>query len=245
MSLNRLSNDQASRFVNRSTLSLVSMARFRSISAELEPVYGAVHRIVEEWAPLFTPPLKGEVVFTIQPGRGGSLGWFCPGRWQRKDTGRSLPEINICADHLAGNVLGVAETVVHELTHYANWLQGVNDCSASQYHKRSFKEKAESVGLECLPWDKSKGWAYTTFSAEAQARLERLGIHPNVFSLFRPRPDRVRKGTKAPKLRRWDCGNTTALCRPVWRAAGTELQAICLACGQEFRECELNPRVEV
>lgn len=234
MSLDHLSMSESSTAAAQPGLSLVAGAGMGTVAAELQPVFSAVDRIVHAWSPLFTPTLTGQVVFTIQPGRGRSLGWFCPDRWQRKASGECLPEINLCADQLARGVFDVAGTVVHELTHYANWRTGIRDCSSSQYHKRSFKDLGESVGLLCGPWDKSKGWGYTALSADARARIEQLMIDPEVFTLFRPQLGRRSGVGSVPKMRRWHCGGQTALCRPVWRATGTDLQAVCLACSGQF-----------
>jgi hypothetical protein len=229
-------SDQIRPSAGAKTVSLTGIGRSSLISSGLDPIFGGIYRIVEAWAPLFTPPLRGEVVFTIQPGRGKKLGWFWCHRWQRTDNGQTLPEINLCADKLAGDVCEVANVIIHELTHYANWQSNIDDCSSSQYHKCSFKKTAESVGLVCSPWDKSKGWGFTSLSTDTRTRVESLGIDPTVFKLFRPRI--AGASNKAMKMRRWECGNQTTLCRPVWRAAGTDLQAVCLACGVQFVKTE-------
>jgi hypothetical protein len=215
-------------------LFLLPSAGVAMVAPEQQPVFAAVDRIVQAWAPLFDPPLTGQVVFTIQPGRGRRLGWFYGDRWCRKDSNACLPEINLCADQLAGGLEQIANTVVHELTHYANWRLGVRDCSASQYHKRSFKEVAEPVGLVCGPWHKSKGWGYTALSADARARVEALGIDPAVFTLFRPRLGRRAGTARPPTMRTWHCGGSTDVCGPVWRAAGKKLQSFCQGCGGQF-----------
>src|SRR5437868_3586849 len=83
-------------------LTLVPGAGGVAVEAELQPIFAAVGRIVDAWAPLFKPVLTGRVVFTIQPGRGRTLGWFCPDRWQRKTSGECLPDSGLAGASAAG-----------------------------------------------------------------------------------------------------------------------------------------------
>ena len=57
-------------------------------------------------------------------------------------------EINIGAGTLARPIENVAATLLHEMCHYWNYENGVQDCSrGGTYHNRRFKETAESHGL--------------------------------------------------------------------------------------------------
>ena len=65
-------------------------------------------------------------VFTLIPNRGRQsyYGWYWQGRW--KDGKNTLPEINITADTLKRSVEDICETIIHEMVHYANNLEGVH-----------------------------------------------------------------------------------------------------------------------
>lgn len=70
-------------------------------------------------------------------------------------------EINIGAGTLARPIEEVVATLLHEMTHYWNFVMGVQDCSrGNTYHNRRFKEAAESRGLVVTRSEKY-GWAHT------------------------------------------------------------------------------------
>ena len=70
-------------------------------------------------------------------------------------------EINIGAGTLARPIEEVAATLRHEMVHYYNYEQGIQDCSrGNTYHNRRFKEAAEAHGLTVEHSDKY-GWSHT------------------------------------------------------------------------------------
>ncbi len=71
-------------------------------------------------------------------------------------------EINIGAGTLARPIEEVAATLLHEMVHYWNYQNGIQDCSrGNTYHNRRFKEAAESRGLTVSHSDKY-GWSHTS-----------------------------------------------------------------------------------
>ena len=70
-------------------------------------------------------------------------------------------EINIGAGTLARPIENVAATLLHEMVHYYNYINGVQDCSrGGTYHNKRFKEAAEARGL-LIDHDPKYGWALT------------------------------------------------------------------------------------
>ncbi len=70
-------------------------------------------------------------------------------------------EINIGAGTLARPIEEVAATLLHEMVHYYNYENGVQDCSrGNTYHNRRFKEAAEAHGLLVRHSDRY-GWSHT------------------------------------------------------------------------------------
>ena len=70
-------------------------------------------------------------------------------------------EINIGAGTLARPIEEVAATLLHEMVHYFNYQNGVQDCSrGNTYHNRKFKAAAEAHGLIVTHSDKY-GWSHT------------------------------------------------------------------------------------
>ena len=71
-------------------------------------------------------------------------------------------EINIGAGTLSRPIEEVTATLLHEMVHYYNYENGVQDCSrGNTYHNRRFKECAESHGL-CVEHSDKYGWSHTT-----------------------------------------------------------------------------------
>ena len=106
-------------------------------------------------------------VFTLIPNRGRQsyYGWYWQGRW--KDGKKSLPEINITADTLKRSVEDICNTLIHEMAHYKNNVENINDCNANQYHNKHFKKRAEEFGL-IVEKIKNKGYARTELGEKAK-----------------------------------------------------------------------------
>ena len=75
-------------------------------------------------------------------------------------------EINIGAGTLARPIENVVATLLHEMVHYFNHINGVQDCSrGNTYHNGKFKKAAEARGLIITHSDKY-GWSHTEPSDE-------------------------------------------------------------------------------
>ena len=70
-------------------------------------------------------------------------------------------EINIGAGTLARPIEEVTATLLHEMVHYYNYENGIQDCSrGGQYHNKKFKEAAEARDLK-ISYDPRIGWSIT------------------------------------------------------------------------------------
>ena len=71
-------------------------------------------------------------------------------------------EINIGAGTLARPIESVVTTLLHEMVHYYNFVNGVQDCSrGNTYHNRRFRDAAEERGLIVQHHEKY-GWSVTS-----------------------------------------------------------------------------------
>lgn len=71
-------------------------------------------------------------------------------------------EINIGAGTLARPIEEVCATLLHEMVHYYNFINGVQDCSrGGTYHNKRFKACAEAHGL-LIAHDDKYGWTRTS-----------------------------------------------------------------------------------
>ncbi len=71
-------------------------------------------------------------------------------------------EINIGAGTLARPIEDVCATLLHEMIHYFNYINNVQDCSrGNTYHNKRFKKEAEARGL-CVERSEKYGWSHTS-----------------------------------------------------------------------------------
>lgn len=85
-------------------------------------------------------------------------------------------EINIGAGTLARPIENVVATLLHEMVHYFNHVNGVQDCSrGNTYHNGKFRRAAEERGLIVTHSDKY-GWSYTEPSDELLEFCLKFGL---------------------------------------------------------------------
>lgn len=71
-------------------------------------------------------------------------------------------EINIGAGTLSRPIEEVVATLLHEMVHYYNYENGIQDCSrGNTYHNRRFKAASEARGLVVTHSDRY-GWSHTS-----------------------------------------------------------------------------------
>jgi len=181
---------------------------------ELEKVYDALALKfgLKEDRPIITIQTKGR--------QKNTLGWFWNSKWQYKK--KEIGEINICAEELNKNPI---ETLVHEMVHYSNSCEKIEDCNAHQYHNKAFKTKAESYGLN-VEKNGRHGWGLTKLSEKLETTIKGISIDYKVFDLFRKENITIVAPTK---MKKYSCGCTTIRC-------ATDLHAKCLKCNNEFEE---------
>lgn len=109
-------------------------------------------------------------------------------------------EINIGAGTLSRPIEEVAATLLHEMVHYFNYQNGVQDCSrGNTYHNKRFKAAAEAHGLNVEHSDKY-GWSHTCPSDSLldfilESGLTDILINRNEYSGFRVTGTGAHSGT--------------------------------------------------
>lgn len=163
----------------------------------------------------------------------GRKGHFTPFTPWASNEGQSFNEIAFNLEHFStGEEL--LSTLLHEVAHSLNFKNGIQDCSANQYHNGKFKTQAEALGLKTLEV-KGKGHAsteLTEFGAKRWAKA--LKIISDALALTA-----TGEGAEKPKGRNTnlikaecgDCGNVIRLSRSVLDSG-----VICKACETEFTE---------
>lgn len=134
-----------------------------------------------------------EPVITIQKTRMNAYGWFTPDRtWRDKNNDKSedtsYHEINIDPRWFNSRTSSdIAETLLHEMCHYYNTVNGIKDCTG-QNHNKKFKSSAERVGL-VVEKGKGVGYGYTFMSEALRVFMDEV-VKPNdeAFEYFRTAP---------------------------------------------------------
>ena len=79
-----------------------------------------------------------------------------------KEGERSAVEINLGAGTLDRKIEDCCASLIHEMTHWYNWLHDVKDTSrAGVYHNKRFKAEAEKHGIH-IDFDKTIGHSLTS-----------------------------------------------------------------------------------
>lgn len=188
----------------------------------IKPAIEELERAFLELSPIFHRKMPLPVITIQSKGRKNALGWFAKDKWANS-VGK-LPEINICAEHLARSPEEIAEVLLHEMCHYADALDGIQDCTVRQYHNLHFMKRCDEVGLICRKMS-GRGWADTSLSQELAAKVAKVNINPEAFTLFR---GGFKKKKAETKMKKWRCSCTTI-------RAAVLVEATCNRCGLEFK----------
>ena len=153
-------------------------------------------------------------------------------------------EINIGAGTLARPIEEVVATLLHEMIHYYNYENGVQDCSrGNTYHNKRFKEAAESRGLIVNHSDKY-GWSHTSPTEELidfviNNDLTDILLNRNEFTGFQIGGTGAHNGThggvtppsKTSSTRKYIC----PCCKTSVRATRI-VRIACIDCGEQMIE---------
>ena len=108
----------------------------------------------------------------------------------------------ILARSIAKPIEEVAATLLHEMVHYSNYENGIQDCSrGNTYHNKRFKACAESHGL-CVSYSDKYGRSHTEPSESLldfviENGLSDILINRNEFSGFQITGTGTHSGTFA------------------------------------------------
>lgn len=111
-------------------------------------------------------------------------------------------EINIGAGTLSRPIENVCATLLHEMIHYWNYENGIQDTSrGGTYHNKRFKAAAEACGLS-VEHSEKYGWSHTSPSDELldfvlENDLTDILINRNEYSGFRVTGTGTHSGTGA------------------------------------------------
>ena len=151
-------------------------------------------------------------------------------------------EINLGAGTLSRPIEQICATLLHEMVHYYNYEQGIQDCSrGNTYHNKKFKAAAESRGL-IVDHSEKYGWSHTSPSDALldfvlRHELSDILINRNEFTGFQMPGTGTHSGVevivppKTSSTRKYIC----PCCGNSVRATKT-VRIACLDCMQQMIE---------
>lgn len=152
----------------------------KKINNSLCPIIKELERIYDNLAIQFNLTTPRPLITIQTKGRKKDiLGWYGAEKW--KSGKKQINEINICAENLNKNPV---ETLIHEMVHYHNYCEKIEDCNVHQYHNRHFKIRAENYGLNVEKSGRN-GWSYTSISSNLQKIIDKIKVNKQVFNLYR------------------------------------------------------------
>ena len=155
----------------------------------------------------------------------------------------STHEINIGAGTLARPIENIVATLLHEMVHYYNYINGIQDCSrGNTYHNKRFKAAAEARGLT-VAHSERYGWSHTSPGEELldfvlENGLTDILISRNEFTGFQITGTGTHSGTgitpprKTSSTRKYICpccGNSVRATKLV--------NIACLDCEEQMLVC--------
>jgi hypothetical protein len=161
-------------------------------------------------------------------GRKGHFTPFTP--WRTED--EAFSEIAFNLEHFT-TPAELLSTLLHEVAHSINHMNGVSDCSANQYHNAKFKTQAEALGLKTIEI-KGKGHASTELTELGAKRWKKaLTILTNAFDLTA-----IGAESAKPKGRNTNLIKATCECENVIRLSRTvlEIGVTCNSCEGVYSE---------
>ena len=155
----------------------------------------------------------------------------------------STHEINIGAGTLARPIENIVATLLHEMVHYHNYINGIQDCSrGNTYHNKRFKAAAEARGLT-VAHSERYGWSHTSPGDELldfvlENGLTDILINRNEFTGFQITGTGAHSGTTITTPRK-----TSSTRKYICPCCGNSVRATklvniaCLDCEEQMLVC--------
>jgi hypothetical protein len=212
-----------------------------NIQKAIDELHIAFQKLNEEF-------FKGELpepAITIQSGgKRKSMGWCSTNDvWRDKEGKNKRYELNIGAEYLDIEFMETMDTMLHEMVHLYNAINGVQDCSRNgTYHNKRFKEECERRGFYFTSEkDDRYGWAFPKLTEETKKIIKGLGIDEIVFVIARrSRSGGVTEGSeegaeaeeKKKTSYKWVCPG----CELIVRSTKPGIALKCIECDKQLEE---------
>lgn len=197
------------------------------MNTNIETAISELHKVFHKLNDVLFNSALPEPAILIQ-NRGNKknvLGWCSTQEiWVNKTTQERRYEINIVAEYLNRSVYEVVSTLLHEMVHLYNLVNGIKDVSRGNvYHNKKFKEAAESHGL-IIEYNEKLGWSLSRLNDNTKSIVDSMDLNKEAFSLARMDFSNLAAGGKS-STRKYVCPQCGAIIR-----TSKELKVICGEC---------------
>lgn len=197
------------------------------MNTNIETAISELHKVFHKLNDvLFNSALPEPAILIQNKGnRKNVLGWCSTQEiWVNKTTQERRYEINIVAEYLNRSVYEVVSTLLHEMVHLHNLVNGIKDVSRGNvYHNKKFKKAAESHGL-IIEYNEKLGWSLSRLNDNTKSIVDSMDLNKEAFSLARMDFSNLAAGGKS-STRKYVCPQCGAIIR-----TSKELKVICGEC---------------
>ncbi|MBY7009297.1 hypothetical protein FDC58_14830 [Clostridium botulinum] len=184
-----------------------------------------------------------EAAITIQGNgnRTNVMGWCTVNKvWQDTINNEQKYEIAIIGEYLNRGMFPVISTLMHEMVHLHNLVNGIVDVSRNgTYHNKKFKNVAESHGLIIEHIEKI-GWSKTNLTESTIQLLKKSELNENAFSLIRLAPEHFTNGESEVETKSKSRSKSLKYVCPICGNSVRANKEMSLICGEDGAKFELE-----
>ncbi|PFW43785.1 SprT-like domain-containing protein [Priestia megaterium] len=183
---------------------------------------------------LFNGELPTPAIVIESKGNKKAYGWCSVDKvWKGEEV--DVHEIGMASEHINRPFRETATTLLHEIVHLHNGLNGIKDTSRGYtYHNKKFKQQCELHGMEYVTMteaDSKNGWNKPDLTDATWSMIKSWKLDEDAFKLARFDFSEQKKKEKKKTQWRWECP-----CGTVVRSTKPVVNIACLDCGGKF-EC--------
>jgi len=155
---------------------------------KLSVIQGELEKMFDLFNDHFFEEKLPKTIISIQSaGKKPKLGWFTLSDevWKDKEEKEKYFEISISSEYLNRGLEKVSSTLLHEMTHEYNYINGIKDTANNMiYHNKKFKKSAEDHGL-IIEKDNRIGYSISELNDESKMFVSTIKIDTSIFDYSR------------------------------------------------------------
>ena len=178
-----------------------------------------------------------DLIVMIHETKANTRGYFKPCCWKDSESNKDITFKQQQKSNLTLSSYELKKepymVLTHELAHFINFKNGIQDTTKNGYHNKHFKAQAEQLLLTIAERDARKGYTFTTESNEfKEMLLTEFKPSKTAFKIFQEPTIKTRKQKSRMLLYVCNCNSKIRTARNI----NKPLKAVCEYCESEFKE---------